>query len=218
MNFYCRSFSNGLQRYGLFLNLQIFFNIFLKYFVILWLKAGKMASYWQIFTVFAKIGAFTIGGGYAMLSIIQKEIVSRGWLKDEDFTDIVTLAQSAPGLLAVNISIFTGYRLRGTKGSVIATLGCILPPFAIILAIAMAFSGYQDNPTVIKIFKGIRPVVVALIAVPMLNMAKKANRTWWAWTLSAVALGLVAFLKVSPIYILICVIVVAAAIAWKCNK
>ena len=177
-----------------------------------------MASYWQIFTVFAKIGAFTIGGGYAMLSIIQKEIVSRGWLKDEDFTDIVTLAQSAPGLLAVNISIFTGYRLRGTKGSVIATLGCILPPFAIILAIAMAFSGYQDNPTVIKIFKGIRPVVVALIAVPMLNMAKKANRTWWTRTLSAVALGLVAFLKVSPIYILICVIVVAAAIAWKCNK
>lgn len=177
-----------------------------------------MASYWQIFTVFAKIGAFTIGGGYAMLSIIQKEIVNRGWLKDEDFTDIVTLAQSAPGLLAVNISIFTGYRLRGTKGSVIATLGCILPPFAIILAIAMAFSGYQDNPTVIKIFKGIRPVVVALIAVPMLNMAKKANRTWWAWALSAVALGLVAFLKVSPIYILICVIVVAAAIAWKCNK
>ena len=205
-------------RYGLFLNLQIFLNIFLKYFVILWLKAGKMASYWQIFTVFAKIGAFTIGGGYAMLSIIQKEIVSRGWLEDEDFTDIVTLAQSAPGLLAVNISIFTGYRLRGTKGSVVATLGCILPPFAIILAIAMAFSGYQDNPTVIKVFKGIRPVVVALIAVPMLNMAKKANRTWWAWILSAVALGLVAFLRVSPIYILICVIVVAAAIAWRCNK
>ena len=174
-----------------------------------------MASYWQIFTVFAKIGAFTIGGGYAMLSIIQKEIVSRGWLKDEDFTDIVTLAQSAPGLLAVNISIFTGYRLKGTKGSIIATLGCILPPFMIILAIAMAFSGYQDNPIVIRIFKGIRPVVVALIAVPMINMAKKANKTWWAWIISAASVGLVAFLKVSPIYILICVIAVAAAIAWR---
>ena len=174
-----------------------------------------MASYWQIFTVFAKIGAFTIGGGYAMLSIIQKEIVSRGWLKDEDFTDIVTLAQSAPGLLAVNISIFTGYRLKGTKGSIIATLGCILPPFMIILAIAMAFSGYQDNPIVIRIFKGIRPVVVALIAVPMINMAKKANKKWWAWIISAASVGLVAFLKVSPIYILICVIAVAAAIAWR---
>jgi chromate transporter len=174
-----------------------------------------MASYWQIFTVFAKIGAFTIGGGYAMIPIIQKEIISRGWLKEDDFTDIVTLAQSAPGLLAVNISIFTGYRLKGTKGSIIATSGCILPPFLIILAIAMAFSGYQDNPVVIRIFKGIRPVVVALIAVPMINMAKKANKRWWAWVLSAVSVGLVAFLKVSPIYILICVIVVAAAIAWR---
>ena len=174
-----------------------------------------MASYWQIFTVFAKIGAFTIGGGYAMIPIIQKEIISRGWLKEDDFTDIVTLAQSAPGLLAVNISIFTGYRLKGTKGSIIATSGCILPPFLIILAIAMAFSGYQDNPVVIRIFKGIRPVVVALIAVPMINMAKKANKRWWAWVLSAVSGGLVAFLKVSPIYILICVIAVAAAIAWR---
>ena len=162
----------------------------------------KSASYWQIFLTFAKIGAFTIGGGYAMLPIIRNEIVARGWLNDEDFTDIIALAQSAPGLLAVNISIFTGHKLRGTSGSIIATLGSILPSFSIILAIAMLFSGYQDNPTVIKIFKGIRPVVVALIAVPMLNMAKASNKKWWAWLLSAVTLGLVAFLNVSPIYII----------------
>ncbi|MBQ9093757.1 MAG: chromate transporter [Prevotella sp.] len=177
-----------------------------------------MASYWQIFITFAKIGAFTIGGGYAMLPIIQNEIVRRGWLKEEDFTDIVALAQSAPGLLAVNISIFTGHKLRGTKGSIVATLGSILPSFLIILAIAMLFSGYQDNPTVIKIFKGIRPVVVALIAVPMINMAKTANRKWWAWLLSAVTLALVAFLKISPIYILLTVIVVAAAVSWWRTK
>lgn len=177
-----------------------------------------MASYWQIFITFAKIGAFTIGGGYAMLPIIQNEIVRRGWLKEEDFTDIVALAQSAPGLLAVNISIFTGHKLRGTKGSIVATLGSILPSFLIILAIAMLFSGYQDNPTVIKIFKGIRPVVVALIAVPMINMAKTANRKWWAWLLSGGTLALVAFLKVSPIYILLTVIVVAVAISWWSTK
>jgi len=163
----------------------------------------KSVSYWQIFLTFAKIGAFTIGGGYAMLPIIRNEIVARGWLNDEDFTDIIALAQSAPGLLAVNISIFTGHKLRGTRGSIIATLGSILPSFSIILAIAILFSGYQDNPTVIKIFKGIRPVVVALIAVPMLNMAKASNKKWWAWLLSAVTLGLVAFLNVSPIYIII---------------
>lgn len=136
----------------------------------------KKTSYWQIFLTFAKIGAFTIGGGYAMLPIIQNEIVRKGWLKEEDFTDIVALAQSAPGLLAVNISIFTGHKLRGTKGSIIATLGSILPSFIIILAIAMLFSGYQDNPIVVKIFKGIRPVTVALIAVPMINMAKRRTR------------------------------------------
>ncbi len=172
-----------------------------------------MASYWQIFTTFAKIGAFTIGGGYAMLPIIQSELIKRGWLKEEDFTDIVALAQSAPGLLAVNISIFTGHKLRGTKGSIVATLGSILPSFLIILLIAMLFSGYQDNPTVIKIFKGIRPVVVALIAVPMINMARQANKRWWAWIISAAALALVAFLNVSPIYILLTVIIIAAAIA-----
>lgn len=178
-----------------------------------------MASYWQIFLTFAKIGAFTIGGGYAMLPVIQNEIVRKGWLKEEDFTDIVALAQSAPGLLAVNISIFTGHKLRGTKGSIIATIGSILPSFLIILAIAMMFSGYQDNPTIIKIFKGIRPVTVALIAVPMIDMARKANKKWWAWILSGITMVLVAFLNVSPIYILLSVIVIAASIsAWRTRQ
>lgn len=173
-----------------------------------------MVSYWNIFLVFAKIGAFTIGGGYAMLPVIQSEITKRGWLKEDDFIDIMALAQAAPGLLAVNISIFTGHKLRGTAGSIVATLGSIMPSFLIILAIAMLFSGYQDNPVVIRIFKGIRPVTVALIAVPMINMAKKANRNLWAWTLSAVTLMLVAFLKMSPIYILLTVIVISAAAGW----
>ncbi len=175
---------------------------------------AKKASLWQIFLTFSKIGAFTIGGGYAMLPIIRSEIVRKGWLKEEDFTDIVTLAQTAPGLLAVNISIFTGYRLRGNKGSVIATLGSILPSFLIILAIAMAFSGFQDQPTVVKIFKGIRPVVVALIAVPMLEMAKETNRNWWTWGLSILTLSLVAFLQISPIYILLSIIVLVIALTW----
>lgn len=177
-----------------------------------------MVSYWQIFITFAKIGAFTIGGGYAMLPVIQNEIIRKGWLTEDDFTDIVALAQSAPGLLAVNISIFTGHKLMGTKGSVVATLGSILPSFVIILLIAMLFSGYQDNPTVIKVFKGIRPVVVALIAVPMINMARKANKKLWAWILSAVVLALVGFLQVSPIYILLCVIVVSIAVAMMKNR
>lgn len=168
-----------------------------------------MASYWQILIVFAKIGAFTIGGGYAMIPIIESEIIKRGWIEEKDFTDILALAQSAPGLLAVNISIFIGYRLKGVKGSIVATLGSIFPSFLIILLIAMIFSGFQDDPIVIRIFQGIRPVVVALIAVPMLQMAKKANRNWFSWTISIATICLVAFLKVSPIYILIIVTVIS---------
>ena len=167
----------------------------------------------QIFAVFAKIGAFTIGGGYAMIPLIQAELTRRGWLSDDELPDIVALAQSAPGVLAVNMSIFAGYRLRGLKGSIVATVGSVLPSFVAILLIAMFLSNFQDNPIVASIFKGIRPVVVSLIAVPMINMARKSNKTWWAWTITAVTLVLVAFLKVSPIYILLVIIVLATAFA-----
>ena len=178
----------------------------------------EKVSLWQIFGVFAKIGAFTIGGGYAMIPIIQAEMSRRGWIPDEELPDIVALSQSAPGVLAVNISIFAGYRLRGVKGSIAATLGSILPSFCMILAIAMLFTAFKDNPWVVKAFKGIRPVVIALIAVPMINMARKCCKAWWAWLLAAAALVLVAFLNVSPIYILLCVIVVSFSLTYYKEK
>ena len=178
----------------------------------------KNVSLWQIFAVFAKIGAFTIGGGYAMIPIIQDEMSRRGWISEDELPDIVALSQSAPGVMAVNISIFAGYRLRGVKGSIAATLGSITPSFCIILAIAMLFTSFKDNPWVIKAFKGIRPAVIALIAVPMINMAKKCCKAWWAWALAVAALVLVAFLDVSPIYILFCVIAVAFGFTYYKEK
>ena len=171
-----------------------------------------MVSLWQIFLVFAKIGAFTIGGGYAMIPLIRNELVKRNWISDEELPDIIALAQSAPGVMAVNMSIFSGYKLRGVKGSIAATLGSVIPSFLIILFIAMAFTGYQDNPVVIRIFKGIRPVVVSLIAVPMINMARKGDRKWWEWTITAATLIMVAFLGFSPIYILLVLIILATAV------
>ena len=156
---------------------------------------------------------FTIGGGYAMLPLIEREVVDKGWLSKEDFIDVFSVAQSLPGIFAVNISIFVGYRLRGTMGSIVATCGSITPPFLIILIIAMAFTGFQDHPVVIRIFQGIRPVVVALIAVPMLQMARKSNKTWWMWGMSIATMLLVAFLNVSPIYILIVTIIVSYSLA-----
>lgn len=173
-----------------------------------------MVSFWQIFLVFAKIGAFTIGGGIPMIAAIKSELVARKWLSDEDFVDIITLAQSAPGLFAVNISILTGYRLRGTKGSIVATIASCLPPFLIILFVAMFFTAFKDNEYVLRAFKGIRPVVVALIGVPMITMIKATKMRWWSWIIVLGSMILVCFLKVSPIYILICVIVTAIFISW----
>ena len=177
-----------------------------------------MVSLWKIFLVFAKIGAFTIGGGIPMIAAIKSELTEKGWLKEEDFIDIITLAQTAPGLFAVNISILTGHKLRGTKGSVVATIASCLPPFLIILAVAMFFTSFKDNEYVIRAFKGIRPVVVALIGVPMIDMIRKTQMRWWSWIVVVSSMTLVCFMNVSPIYILICVIVIAAAVSWYSNK
>ena len=177
-----------------------------------------MISLWQIFLVFAKIGAFTIGGGIPMIAAIKNELVERKWLSDEDFIDIITLAQTAPGLFAVNISILTGHRLRGTRGSVVATIASCLPPFLIILLVAMFFTAFKDNEYVLRAFKGIRPVVVALIGVPMLDMIKATKMKWWSWAIVVSSMVLVCFLKVSPVYILICVIAGALFISWWRNR
>lgn len=177
-----------------------------------------MVSLWQIFKVFFKIGAFTIGGGIPMIAAIKSELVERKWLKDEDFVDIITLAQTAPGLFAANIAILTGNKLKGTKGSIVATVGSCLPPFLIILFIAMFFTGFKDNEYVIRAFKGIRPVVVALIGVPLIDMIKATKMRWWSWVIVTASLTLVCFMKVSPIYILICVIVISLAVAYYNEK
>ena len=135
-----------------------------------------MNIYLEAFGIFFKIGAFTIGGGYAMVPLIENEIVTkRKWIAQEDFIDLLAISQSAPGILAVNISIFIGYKLRGIRGSIITALGTILPSFIIILAIALFFHSFKDNPIVERIFKGIRPAVVALIAAPTFTMGRSAK-------------------------------------------
>ena len=133
----------------------------------------------KIFAVFTKIGAFTIGGGYMMVPAIQNEMSRRGWISDEELPDIIALAQSAPGLLTVNMAIFSGYKLRGVKGSIVATLGCIIPPFLIILLIAMLATDFKDIPWVAKILAGVRPVSVAIIAAYMCLPVTRKCVTWW---------------------------------------
>ena len=118
--------------------------------------------YWTLFLTFVKIGTFTIGGGYAMLPLIQREVVDKGWLSKEDFIDLFSVAQSLPGIFAVNISIFVGYKLKKVPGGIVCALGSILPSFFIILAIALFFTHVQDNIWVEKAFKGRRPDCRAL--------------------------------------------------------
>jgi len=140
-----------------------------------------MSLYLKLFATFFKIGAFTFGGGWAMISIIEREIVDKHhWIDCSDFLDLLAVAQSLPGILAVNISVAVGDRLRGTKGSVAAALGTILPSFMIILAIAIFLTPdvIKNNPVVSKIFQGIRPAVVALIIAPVITSARAAKIGW----------------------------------------
>lgn len=134
--------------------------------------------FFQLFWTYLKIGTFTLGGGYAMLPLIQREVVDRkGWIDEEEFLNMIALAQAAPGLIAVNSAIFIGWRVGGWRGVCGAVLGAVLPSFLIILAIAMVFREWKELPAVEAVFKGVRPAVVALIAAPLVKLARTAVRT-----------------------------------------
>ena len=168
-------------------------------------KSYKGVGLRTLFASFCKIGAFTIGGGYAMIPLMEKEILDRhGWLDRETFMDVLSLSQAMPGIFAVNMASNIGYRLRGVVGSIAAVLGNILLPILIIIAWASCFRFLKGNPYLEAIFKGIRPAVVALIASPVFTMAMTANLRWRnAWIPVAAAL-LIWLLGVSPILIILC--------------
>jgi len=163
--------------------------------------------YWTLFLTFMKIGAFTIGGGYAMLPLIQREVVDRGWMTKEDFIDLFSVAQSLPGIFAVNIAIFVGYKLKKIRGGVICALGSILPSFLIILAIALFFTQFKDNEWVEKAFKGLRPAVVALIAVPCLTTARSIKLSSKQLIIPVIAALLIWKAEISPVWIIIAAII-----------
>lgn len=141
----------------------------------------KGDTYWALFATFFKIGAFTFGGGWAMISIIEREIVDKhGWIKREEFLDLLAIAQSLPGILAVNIATSVGDKIRGGRGSAVAALGTVLPSFLIILCFAIFLTPdlIKNNKVISSIFMGIRPAVVALIIAPVITSAKAAKLKW----------------------------------------
>ena len=160
--------------------------------------------YWESFRTFFRIGLFTLGGGYAMIPLIEEEVVNRKrWVTKDEMLDLIAIAQSCPGVFAINIAIFIGYKLRKTRGAVATAVGTALPSFLIILAIAIFFKQFEDNRVVAAMFRGIRPAVVALIAVPTYRLAQRAqlNRyTVWIPVVSALAIWA---LGVSPILVIV---------------
>lgn len=144
-------------------------------------NSPKKDTYFNLFATFFKIGAFTFGGGWAMISIIEREIVDKHrWVEKEDFLDLLAISQSLPGILAVNIATSVGDKIKGTLGSIVAALGTILPSFLIILAIAIFLTPevLKNNHVISSIFMGIRPAVVALIIAPVITSAKAAKLKW----------------------------------------
>lgn len=157
-----------------------------------------------MFWTFAKIGAFTLGGGYAMVPIMEKEVVDKhGWLSRDEFMDILIVAQSTPGLFAINIASHIGNKSRGVWGGIVGTLGVATPSIVAILLIAMFFQAFKDNIYIEKIFMGVRPAVVALIAAPCFSMARTANINLSNIWIPVVACLLISLFDVSPIWIII---------------
>ena len=156
----------------------------------------------EILKSFLKIGAFTFGGGYAMIPIIQYEVVNRRkWLSEQEFVELLTIAQAAPGPISLNTAVFVGYKCKGYKGALAAILGVVLPSFVIILLVAMFFHTMRDNRWVDAAFRGMRPAVVALIVAPIVGLAKGLR-----WTLIAVAAAtalVVWYFGFSPVWLLI---------------
>ncbi|MBR6830107.1 MAG: chromate transporter [Paludibacteraceae bacterium] len=173
----------------------------------------------QLFWTYLKIGTFTLGGGYAMLPLIQREVVDvRGWIDEEEFLNMIALAQAAPGLIAVNSAIFIGWRVGGWRGVCGAVLGAVLPSFLIILAIAMVFQDWKELPAVEAAFKGIRPAVVALIAAPLFKMAKSAKIGWLTALIPIAAALLIWLGHVNPVWVILATIVLTLSIVAIVNR
>ena len=164
----------------------------------------RQNPYLQLFITFFKIGATTFGGGYAMLPIIKREVVeTRGWLAEEEFVDVLAVAQSSPGAVAVNSAIFIGCKLHGYSGAIASMLGAILPSFFVILTIALFFAHYTDIPVVAAAFNGIRPAVAALIAAAVLKIGKPVLKSPTKIIFALSFLILFTFFNVHPVTIIV---------------
>lgn len=158
----------------------------------------------ELFWSFFKIGLFTFGGGYAMIPLLQAELVERKkWLDDDEIMDYYSIGQCTPGIIAVNVSTFTGYKLQGLKGAITATVGIVSPAWVIITLLAHMINLFFDNPYVVHAFTGIRVVVIALMFDVVLNMWHKNIKSWQQGAIFCAAIALLMFCSVSPVWVVL---------------
>lgn len=173
-----------------------------------------MRLYFDLLTTFLKIGSFTLGGGYAMLALVEQAVVrQKKWIDEDEFWKMITIVQSLPGVFAVNTALYVGYRIAGKTGAAVSFLGAVLPSLIIIGAISTCFQEFRENETVMKIFAGIRPCVVALILAPSVKMFIKSKLSWKFLPIPILVAAAVVFLKMSPVYIIMATIIFT--IAWE---
>lgn len=176
-----------------------------------------MRLYFDLLTTFLKIGSFTLGGGYAMLALVEQAVVKqKKWIDEDEFWKMITIVQSLPGVFAVNTALYVGYRIAGKAGAAVSFLGAVLPSLVIIGAISTCFQEFRENETVMKIFAGIRPCVVALILAPSVKMFIKSKLSWKFLPIPILVAAAVVFLKMSPVYIIMAAII--CTIGWEYLK
>ncbi len=158
----------------------------------------------KLFGIFFRIGLFTLGGGYAMVPVIEEEIVEKNnWMTEDEFLDVLAMAQSLPGPLAVNTATFVGYRLKKTKGAAVCCLGTVMPSFLVILVIASLLSTIYSNPLVVKFFMGIRPAVAGLILTAVFKLKKGIDASLFSIVMVLFAIFCVAIMGWTPIVVII---------------
>jgi len=158
----------------------------------------------RFFFTCCKIGAFTLGGGYAMIPIMEREFVDiNGWLTKDEFVDVMLVAQTTPGIFAVDMASHIGYKLRGLWGGIVGAIGIALPSIMAITVIAMFFQSFRDNIWVARFFRGVRPAVVALIAAPCFKIARKGKLNRHNFWIPIVSCILIWLFGVSPVMVII---------------
>lgn len=163
-----------------------------------------MKELFDLFWTFCKIGALTFGGGYAMLPLIQREIVeNKKWSTEKEILDYYAVGQCTPGVIAVNTATFIGYKLKGIIGGIVATLGVIFPSIVIILIIATFLQNFADLAIVQSAFAGIRVAVVALIITTVVKLIKSSIKDYLGVIIAIIAFVISAFIGLSPVYVVI---------------